>query len=48
MKLSIAPGIKHINLVYPLTFPNELLSIQVIGEDIAWTEMLLLAIAYLK
>ena len=36
MKLRIAPGIEKLPLVYPITFPNELLSIQIIGEDAAW------------
>lgn len=36
IKLLIAPGIENLPLVYPITFPNELLSIQVIGEDMAW------------
>ena len=36
IKLLIAPGIEKLPLVYPITFPNELLSIQVIGDDVAW------------
>lgn len=36
LKLLIAPGIENLPLVYPITFPNELLSIQVIGKDMAW------------
>ena len=33
IKLLIAPGIARLPFVYPITFPNELLSIQVIGDD---------------
>lgn len=36
IKLLIAPGIEKLPLVFPITFPNELLSIQVIGDDMAW------------
>lgn len=36
LKLLIAPGIEKLSIVYPITFPNELLTIQVIGEDVAW------------
>ena len=36
IKLLIAPGVENLPLVYPITFPNELLSIQVIGKDMAW------------
>lgn len=36
LKLLIAPGVERLPLVYPITFPNELVSIQAIGEDIAW------------
>ncbi len=36
MKLRIAPGTETLNLIYPITFPNELLSIQVIGQDVVW------------
>ncbi|GAA0777542.1 hypothetical protein GCM10009108_13320 [Castellaniella ginsengisoli] len=36
LKLVIAPGIEKLPLVFPITFPNELLSIQVVGDDMAW------------
>jgi len=37
LKLAIAPGIEKLPLVvFPITFPNELLSIQVVGDDMAW------------
>lgn len=36
IKLLVAPGVEKLPLVYPITFPNELLSIQVIGEEAAW------------
>lgn len=36
IKLLIAPGVEKLPLVFPITFPNELLSIQVIGDDMAW------------
>lgn len=37
LKIRIKPGIENLPLIYPITFPNELLSIQIIGEDAAWT-----------
>lgn len=36
LKLVIAPGIEKLPLVFPITFPNELLSIQAVGDDMAW------------
>lgn len=36
LKLVVAPGIEKLPLVFPITFPNELLSIQVVGDDMAW------------
>jgi hypothetical protein len=36
LKLVIAPEIEKFPLVFPITFPNELLSIQVVGDNIAW------------
>lgn len=35
--IRVMPGIEKLPLIYPITFPNELLSIQIIGEDAAWT-----------
>ena len=37
LKIRVMPGIEKLPLTYPMTFPNELLSIQIIGEDAAWT-----------
>lgn len=36
IRLVIAPGIESLPLIFPITFPNELLSIQIIGNDLAW------------
>ena len=36
MKILIAPEIEKLALVYPIAFPNETLSIQVIGDDMVW------------
>lgn len=39
IKLLIAPDVERLPLVFPITFPNELLSIQVIGDGMAWPVM---------
>lgn len=36
VKLRIAPHQKILRVTYPITFPRELLTIQVVGEDFAW------------
>lgn len=36
IKLRLMPGINNFPLVFPTTFPNEVLSIQIIGDDLAW------------
>lgn len=36
IKLLIAPGVEKLSLTFPITFPHELLSIQTIGDEIAW------------
>jgi hypothetical protein len=36
IKIRIAPGIEKLSLVYPISFPNEMLAIQAIGDDVVW------------
>lgn len=36
VKLVIAPGIDKVPIVFPIAFPNELLSIQIVGDEVAW------------
>jgi hypothetical protein len=38
IKLRVLPDIENLELVYPVAFPNEILSIQSIGHDIVWPE----------
>lgn len=38
VRLRLLPNIEQFDIVYPITFPNELLAIQGIGNDPFWTE----------